>query len=328
MAGTRKSERVLQILTRLNQGSPCTPASLAREFNTSLRSIFRDLETLERAGVAVDRSEAQIGLRLKTPQSRKTEFTDRDILLLETILENARREHWLPGEQVVDLLREKLLSRLPSSLKTLAAARKAHVNIKNEPITELDGCQSHFMELLDCILHQKSMQCEYEPAHSRRQQGVQRFRFDPYELIFASHAWFVIGHRKDREGFRTLKVNRFNRASKTPHSFKRLKDFSLDNYLKNAWRIIPGTPCMEVELIFAADFADNIEETRWHQSQQTQRLDDGRLKFTCTVDGMDEIKWWILGMGPKCEVIAPAALRKEVFELSCQAAEINRCAPG
>lgn len=325
MGDTLKAERVLQILARLLQGQTCTPRSLARDFRTSVRTIFRDLETLERAGFAIDRSHSQIGLRLKSEEAKTAEFTDRDILLLEIILENARRENWLPLDDVADRLREKLLSRLPASLKSLAVERKRHVNIKNEPITDLDGCQSHFMEILDCILHQKSMLCEYEPAHSRRPQRSQAFRFDPYELIFASHAWFVIGYRRDREDFRTLKVNRFSQATRMSNSFKRSKDFSLETYLKNAWRIIPGTPHMEVELIFAGEFADNIEETRWHPSQQTQRLDDGRLKFTCTIDGMEEIKWWILGMGPKCEVVAPAELRKEVFELSRQAAQVNYC---
>ncbi|MGC8559783.1 MAG: helix-turn-helix transcriptional regulator [Phycisphaerae bacterium] len=323
MAEMLKTARVLQILARLHQGQTCTPRSLARDFKTSIRTIFRDLETLERAGFSIDRSNSQIGLRLNSQETKAVEFTDRDILLLEIILENARREHWLPLDDVVDRLREKLLSRLPASLKTLAAARKHHVNIKNEPITELDGCQNHFMEILDCILHQKSMLCEYEPAHSRRPQRKGEFRFDPYELIFASHAWFVIGYRRDREDFRTLKVNRFSKAKRMPNSFKRSKDFSLETYLKNAWRIIPGVPHMEVELIFAGEFADNIEETRWHPSQQTQRLDDGRLKFTCTIDGMEEIKWWILGMGPKCEVVAPAVLRKEVCELSRQATAVN-----
>ena len=324
MSDTIKAERVLQILSRLLQGQTCTPRSLARDFGTSVRTIFRDLETLERSGFSVDRSHSQLGLRLKSEEAKTAEFTDRDILLLEIILENAQRENWLPLDDVADRLRAKLLSRLPALLKSLAVARKRHVNIKNEPITDLEGCQSHFMEILDCILHQKSMLCEYEPAHSRRPQRRQEFRFDPYELIFASHAWFVIGYRRDREDFRTLKVNRFSQARRMPNSFKRSKDFSLETYLKNAWRIIPGTPHMEVELIFAEEFADNIEETRWHPSQETQRLDDGRLKFTCTIDGMEEIKWWILGMGPKCEVVAPAVLRKEVFELSCRAAEINR----
>ncbi len=323
MARLRKSDRVLNILRQLLDGRPCAVDSLAQRLEVSERSIFRDLSTLEKAGFNINRADAQITLQIKFDSSGTAAFSDQEILLLQIILESTRRENGLPFLHIAESLGNKLINRLPQ-IKNISARHKHRVNIKSEPMTYLDDHATHFHVFLDCILHEVSMDCVYEPAHSSKQEVSQAFQFDPYELIFASHAWFVIGRRRDRGQYRTLKVNRFSEVRATQHKFKRRKDFLLNDYLKDAWRIIPGKPHMVVELLFAREFADNIEETHWHKTQDTQRLEDGRLKFTCSVDGMDEIKWWVLSMGPKCEVVAPAILRKEVHRLACEAADVNK----
>jgi predicted DNA-binding transcriptional regulator YafY len=323
MARLRKSNRVLAILRQLLDGHVCEVEKLANDLEVSSRSIFRDLATLKGAGFDIERSGAQIVLKLNDRTDDSNSFTNAEILLLQIILENAQRENGLLRLPVANSLRDKLMKRLPQ-LQRMPAAYKHRVSIKSMPITELDGCGKHFETVMNCILNEQSMACVYEPAHSSKDEKQQKFQFEPYELVFASHAWFVIGRRHDREQFRTLKLNRFSEAKGTGRKFKRRRDFSLDDYLKDAWRIIRGKPTLTAELIFAREFADNIEETIWHKNQATDPMDDGRLKFSCKVDGMEEIKWWILSMGPKCEVIAPAELRLEVHRLAKEAAEVNR----
>jgi predicted DNA-binding transcriptional regulator YafY len=39
-----------------------------------------------------------------------------------------------------------------------------------------------------------------------------------------------------------------------------------------------------------------------------------RMRFT--VDGLDEIVWWVLGMGPGCRVVQPQILADRVKELA------------
>jgi predicted DNA-binding transcriptional regulator YafY len=76
--------------------------------------------------------------------------------------------------------------------------------------------------------------------------------------------------------------------------------------------MIRGRDSHEVVLWFDADFAETVADTHWHKTQQIEWQDDGSIVFTCTVDGLDEIIWWILSMGPHCVVRAPAVLKKRV----------------
>ena len=48
----------------------------------------------------------------------------------------------------------------------------------------------------------------------------------------------------------------------------------------------------------------------WHE--------DGSIAFRCTVDGLDEIVWWVLSMGPHCRVVKPAELAEWVVTLAGQ----------
>ncbi len=73
-----------------------------------------------------------------------------------------------------------------------------------------------------------------------------------------------------------------------------LKTFSLEDHLGNAWRMICGQKTYEVELLFDADFAENIADTARHKTQKIDWLEDGSIRFRCKVDGLDEIQWWIL----------------------------------
>ena len=72
----------------------------------------------------------------------------------------------------------------------------------------------------------------------------------------------------------------------------------------------------DVEILFDAEFAENIADTLWHKTQDIENLSDGSIRFTCTVDGLDEIQWWVLARGPHCKVVKPAELAKRVRDLA------------
>ena len=85
-------------------------------------------------------------------------------------------------------------------------------------------------------------------------------------------------------------------------------DFSIEEYLGNAWVMIPEGKKYNVELIFSPKVARNVAEVNWHKSQQCEFCKDGSLKFNVTVDGLSEISWWILGYGDNVRVIKPTKL--------------------
>jgi len=55
----------------------------------------------------------------------------------------------------------------------------------------------------------------------------------------------------------------------------------------------------------------HVSETRIAEDQTIEQIDDGYLLTARTRETI-ELKWWILGMGDRIEVIEPASLREEI----------------
>lgn len=53
-------------------------------------------------------------------------------------------------------------------------------------------------------------------------------------------------------------------------------------------------------------------EKIWHESQKITKLPDGGLGITFRLAGLDEIKRWILSLGPEVIVLEPTQLRNMI----------------
>jgi len=70
--------------------------------------------------------------------------------------------------------------------------------------------------------------------------------------------------------------------------------------------------------------AKNVAEVNWHKTQRIRWDDDGAVFFSCTVDGLDEIAWWVLGYGPEVEVLKPADLRRRIADMAARMAKLYK----
>jgi len=121
---------------------------------------------------------------------------------------------------------------------------------------------------------------------------------------------------------RSLKLSRFSLVQPTEDAYDIPTDFTIDGHLGNAWRMIRGDDEHDVVLRFDASFGPTILDTVWHKTQTWDEHADGSATLRFTVHGLDEIVWWVLGMGPHCEVVAPVELRARVRDLAARTAAL------
>jgi predicted DNA-binding transcriptional regulator YafY len=106
---------------------------------------------------------------------------------------------------------------------------------------------------------------------------------------------------------------RLSRLINTLKPFVKPRSFSLDNHLGLAWNIAPGEERYRVRIRFDAHVSSLISETYWHKTQVLTPLEDGGLLFESTVDGLNEIVWWVLSFGSHARVEEPRELREMVM---------------
>jgi predicted DNA-binding transcriptional regulator YafY len=88
----------------------------------------------------------------------------------------------------------------------------------------------------------------------------------------------------------------------------------VDGYLKRSWEIIVDDRAPETRVVIDVDakVAGNVIETRWHPSQVVEVRADGGARLTFSVAGLEEVFWWVMGLGRHARVVAPAELRERV----------------
>jgi proteasome accessory factor B len=182
------------------------------------------------------------------------------------------------------------------------------VRIKFDATNPLRERKPYYEQLLTAIADRNPVRIRYESF--LEQEHIQT-KLQPYKLLFNQHSWYVIGRSSLHREVRTFNVGRISHLEVLGETYKLPANFSLDRYLRNAWRLIPEEgPDQEVQLRFRPQVARNVAEVAWHKTQRTEFLPDGSLDYRVTVSGLGEISWWITGYGDQVEVISPPQLRE------------------
>jgi predicted DNA-binding transcriptional regulator YafY len=122
----------------------------------------------------------------------------------------------------------------------------------------------------------------------------------------------------------TYRVTRFQtlRPSDAPSVVP--DDFDLKSYFGNAWGVYRGAQSHEVMVQFTREAAELVTETIWHSTQTVERHGDGSVTLSFTVDGLNELAYWLLGWSGRVTVINPPELREIVLKHLRKAVELNR----
>ena len=72
-----------------------------------------------------------------------------------------------------------------------------------------------------------------------------------------------------------------------------------------------STGKLELKVLFDADAAVHLTESRLAADHRTTEQDDGRVLVEATVPDTNDLRWWLLGFGSGVEVLAPETLRAE-----------------
>ena len=99
----------------------------------------------------------------------------------------------------------------------------------------------------------------------------------------------------------------------TEDCFKIPDDFSFDDYVRHSFKVMQDE-LYAVTVRISPSWARYIGEKIWHQSQRIQKLIDGGIEISFRVAGLDEIRQWVLSMGPEAVVVEPDELKVLVWK--------------
>lgn len=309
----------MQIITLVQTQRGWTAQALATEFDTTERTIFRDIKQIKELGIPIDSDRHNGGYVINgTYFMPPVRLTIEEALAMSALCETLADSGAIPFIRPASMAIHKIQSQLPLAVREELTERLETMQLRTAPTMDEEGYADVYDTAQRALLRKKVLKCKYESIGGGNEDEV--FYFHPYALFFGTRAWYIVGFHEGREGVRTLKLNRFLHMELTNQNSEVPPSFTLEKHLGNAWNMIPGDQEYNVAIKFNAPFSLTVSETRWHPTQDIEWHEDDSCTFSCTVSGLDEIVWWVLGMGPSCKVIEPKELADRVANLACEIA--------
>lgn len=306
--------RQWKILRRLEWAGSVglTAAEAAEMGGHSLRTAYRDLEDLQAAGFPIYQDKTDRGscwMLVDSYQSKiPAPFTLTEVLSLhcsEELFQVFRGT--LFHDALRDLL-EKIRATLPP--ETIQFLDRLKSVYRMGRITGKD--YGRFREVIAQLNAAATDRCTIEVAYQALGSDARTVRcIDPYRIWFYDGTFYLIGHCHFREAVRTFVLDRISMLRVTGDTFDIPADFDFDAYTRHGFKVMKDD-LHTVRIRISPEWARWVEERTWHESQRIQKQFDGGIEIIFRVAGLDEIRQWVLSLGPEAVVVAPWALREMV----------------
>jgi predicted DNA-binding transcriptional regulator YafY len=310
----KRIHRLLQLIMLLQNEKALHTSDLTTQLGISRRTLFRDLHALAEAGIPYYH-EPGAGYRI----ARSFFLPPIDLTVLETLAlmllgEAATTQAVRPMAAPALSALNKLLATVPQPVRAACGELMAPVSVQLAPQTIADREEALYAQLQRCIDEGRVCKMAYD-SRMDDEAATLRCRFEPYALHFATRAWYVIGQSDIHAQVRTFKLARIAKLEALSQRFERPAQFSVSNYLGQAWQMIPEGKVHQIELDFDAKVAVNVAEVKWHASQKQRMLADGKCRMRFAVDGLGEIAWWLCGYADQVTIRKPIDLRHRVRDM-------------
>jgi predicted DNA-binding transcriptional regulator YafY len=299
-----RTDRLLAIVLELQARGRQRAEDLAATFETSKRTIYRDIEALSEAGVPLVAVPGQ-GYSLMEgyflpPLTFSSDEAAMLLLGSDVMAGSFDRQYRAAAETAG----RKIAGVLPAGLRAEVAALRESILFIQSPASS----EERFLSLLrGAILERRAVRFRYHTRHrvDGSAEPITR-EVDPYTLVHLQASWYLTGHDGLRGGVRTFRLDRMEDLNALERTFTRPEGLQVA-------RPRGDDRSVEVRALFAPEVARWVRESRSFFTTAEEDTSEGLL-VTLRVRQESQILSWLLGWGRHVRVLAPASLRHTIVE--------------
>lgn len=301
-----KTDRMLAIVLELQGKGRQRAEDLAETFETSKRTIYRDIQALCEAGVPLISTPGQ-GYALMQgyflpPLSFTTEEATMLLLGSEYMAQNFDAQYRDAAQAASRKIAGVLPERLQADVRYLQ--QSIRFIVPEPPGGEVE--REKLQKLRRAILERLTVRFHYHTRYGQDDQPSQNTReADPYGLVYFANAWHLVAYCHLRQGQRNFRLERMDDLELLDLSFQRPADFKMEKPTGEARLII-------VRALFDHEIARWVHEARPYSTISEEETPDGLL-LTFAVRQESEIRHWLLSWGGHVRVLEPESLRQRLL---------------
>lgn len=285
--------RLFEIIYLLLNKKFTTASELAEYFEVSVRTIYRDIDTLSSAGIPIYALQGKGG---------GISLLDNYVLDKSVLSEREQNE-------ILFALQSLSITQAPEADKVLAKLsnlfnknRTSWIEVDLSPWGSDDKGISQFKLIKDAILSHRMIEFNY--FGSSGEKTVRRV--EPMKLIFKINAWYLQAFCLTRNAIRMFKIVRMSDVQMTQEVFIE----KMPESLPSGSQTQEDSKWIEICLKISADGAYRVYDE--FEEKDITKNKDGSFTITTHLPENEWLIRYILSFGADAEVVSPQHIRDTI----------------
>lgn len=307
-------DRLTAILILLQSKKVVTAEAIAKRFDISRRTVYRDLKALDEAGVPVG-AEAGVGFFLAEGYCLPpVMFTRDEAAALFTAGKVVEKLTDVSVNGAYKTALEKITAVLPANDKEFLETLNSNTEVFFQGQAGKPGFPNRFLSMLQQAAS-KRQQVYIDYCSGNMEEETKKRLVEPILVCFYSMSWHLLAFCRLRNDYRDFRLDRIQQVSFGEHFFEAYPIKSALDYfaLQN-----PKHANFQIVLRFEKHAATSIRNIRYYYGfiHETEIQDKTEMQFISS--DLESFSRWLLMYADEVEIVEPNALRFLFTQKICQ----------
>lgn len=300
-------DRLFAILLTLQHKRRIRAQDLARQFEISKRTIYRDMSALNQMGIPI-RALPGEGFELVEgyylPPLMFTESEAVALILGSRLLSQQAAGSLTPS---ADSALAKIKVALPNQVR---ARSEALTNIIGfiTPRAKFDLDDPQLLLIQTAIQEKRLLHLHYR---GYQKEDVTERDVEPHQLFYADGVWYLKAYCRRRKGMRDFRLSRVEKVTQLRETFPKKRTGKAQIQ-----------PIVVIKIRFAPNAVRWVRERQHYGYQHDEQETPQGPVMVYHVNHEAEIIPWILGWGINAELLSPKELRQSLRETALNLANL------
>lgn len=298
-------DRIAAILIQLQSRRVVKAADIAERFNISLRTVYRDVKTLEEAGIPLI-GEAGVGYSIMDGYR-----------LPPVMFTREEATAFLTAEKFVETLTDastsanyssamyKVRAVLKNTEKELLEGMDNRIEVLKTMARENVAPTDHIQTILHSLSQKKVLAIKYFAHHS--QELTKRY-IEPVGIFYSASYWHLIAWCRLRNSYRDFRVDRIKDLTVTDESY-----FSEHPTLKEYIAQTAREQDLE-RVVISVDKGvhSHLEHQKYYSGFVSERVVGDSIEMTFLTTSVEGFARWYMMFGDVADILESEKLQKQV----------------
>jgi predicted DNA-binding transcriptional regulator YafY len=295
-------DRVTAILIQLQSKKVIKAQEIAERFHISLRTVYRDIKTLEQAGIPI-LGEAGVGYSImdgyRLPPVMFTKEEAIAFLTAEKLIEKFVDSS---TESSYKAAMYKVRAVLRSSEKDMLENMEEQIEVMRKYAPFQAGSNTNTLQTLLKSISEKEVLCiRY---HAFNSDEITERSIEPIGIFYASGYWHTIAFCRLRNDYRDFRADRILQIRATETRWDR-KHPSLKTYLKE---IAEKQNLQTVVINVKKETARHLDNNKYYYGFVKEKVVKDQMQMTFLVPCPYSFLRWYLMFADEAEIVSPESL--------------------